>query len=177
MTKSVKNVARGVFVVMALAAWMLSVVSVAQAQQSGTLAQQIQGTWTLVSCVNEKDGQKFDVFGPNPKGLFILMPNGRFSMILMRADLPKFASNSRTKGTAEENQAVVHGFQAQFGSYNVVSEKDQKVNLAVEGASFPNWNGTTQERLMNVVGEELRVTNPTPAIGSGKNYLIWKRVK
>ena len=146
-------------------------------QQTGGLVHQIQGNWTLVSCVNEKNGEKFDVYGPNPKGSFMLTPDGRFSMIMLRADLPKFASNIRTKGTPMENEAVVHGSAVYFGTYAVVSEKEGTVNLLIDGSTFPNWNGTTQKRTMTIVGDELRVTVPNPSIGSGTNYLIWKRAK
>jgi len=86
----------------------------AQAEGS-SLAKQVQGTWLLVSNINERDGQKIDTFGPNPRGQLILTPGGHFSMILMRASLPKFASNNRLKGTVEENQAVVQGSHAFFG--------------------------------------------------------------
>jgi hypothetical protein len=37
--------------------------------KDSTFAKQIQGTWILVSIVNEQDGKKFDVFGPNPRGV------------------------------------------------------------------------------------------------------------
>jgi hypothetical protein len=178
MNWSIKEAAKVLLVIAVLSGGMLSGVSNVRApEKGGTLAQQIQGSWTLVSCVNEKDGQKFDVFGPNPKGLFVLTSDGRVSHILMRASLPKFASNSRIKGTAEENQAVVQGSIAFFGRYTVVSEKDKTVNLTIEGSTFPNQDGQTQMRIMTVVGDELRVTNPTPTIGSGTTYLIWKRAK
>ena len=138
---------------------------------------QIQGTWILVSCVNEKDGQKLDVFGPNPRGLMILTADGHFSMMLMRATLPKFAVNDRRKGTAEENQAVMEGHSAYFGRYKVVDEKEGKIELTVVGSTFPNWDGTVQKRILTVKGDELKQVNPSPAIGSGTNYLIWKRAK
>jgi hypothetical protein len=55
----------------------------------------------------------------------------------MRASLPKFASNSRVKGTTEENQAVVQGSAAFFGTYTVTSDKEQTVNLHIEGGYLP----------------------------------------
>jgi hypothetical protein len=98
-------------------------------------------------------------------------------MIIMRATLPKFASNSRVKETAEENQAVVQGSIAYFGKYAVVDEKDQTVNLTMEGSTFPNWDGEVQKRIMTVTGDELKLINPTPSIGGGTNYVVWKRIK
>lgn len=161
-----------------LSAGTLSGVSGASAQDKGiTLTQQIQGSWTLVSIYNEREGKKTEVFGTNPRGTMILTPDGRFAMILMNASLPKFASNIRTKGTIEENKAVVQGSIAYFGSYKVADEKENKVNLRIEGSTFPNWDGQDQQRSMTVIGEEMQYINPTPALGGGTNYIVWKRVK
>ncbi len=146
-------------------------------EKGGTLAKKIQGSWTLVSVVNEQDGKKTDEFGPNPRGLMILTPDGHFSGIVMRAALPKFASNNREKGTAEENQAIVQGSIAYFGKYKVVSEKEGKVNMSIEGNTFPNLDRQSWDRVMAVKGDELRVTNPKPSLGRGINYQIWKRAK
>lgn len=145
---------------------------------AGAPGQQIQGSWVLVSQYVEQDGKKTEAFGSDPKGSMILTPDGHFSIMLRRASLPKFASNSRAKGTAEENQAVVQGSIAYFGSYTVVSEKEQTVtvNLHVDACTFPNWDDEDQKRIMTVVGDELKVTNPTAAIG-GTAYITWKRAK
>ncbi len=142
-----------------------------------TLAQQIQGTWILVSIINEQDGKKFDVFGPNPRGVLILTPDGRFVNIIMRASLPRIAANNRVKGTAEENRAILEGTVATFGTYKVVSDKEYNVIWHVEGSTFPNWDGQDQKRIYTVIGDELKVINPTPSIGSGKNYQVYKRAK
>jgi hypothetical protein len=56
-------------------------------------------------CVRRK---QTTVWGDNPKGLLIFLENGRYSSHLMRGDLPKFASGSRSQGTPEENKAIVH---------------------------------------------------------------------
>lgn len=143
---------------------------------AGAFLQEIQGNWVVASVVNEKDGKKTDVFGTDPMGSMILTPDGRFSIILMRSGLPKFAANNRVQGTAQENEAVVKGSVAYFGTYKVESEGERTVSLAIEGCTFPNWNGEVQKRVMTVTGDEMKLTNPTAAIG-GTNYLIWKRAK
>jgi len=106
----------------------------------------------------------------------ILTPNGRFSVILMNASLPKFAANNRVKGTTEENQAVAQGSLAYFGSYKIVSAKEHMVTFNIEGSTFPNWDGFEQKLVMTVTGDEMKVLNPTAAIG-GKAYPVWKRLK
>ena len=157
---------------------MLSGASDVRAQEmGGTLTQQIQGSWVLVSIYNERDGKKTEVFGPNPRGSLILAPDGRFSMILMSASLPKFASNIRPKGTAKEYQAVVQGSIAFFGSYTVASEKENRVNLRIEGSTFPNWDGQEQQRSMTVIGDQMMFISPNTTLDGGTNYLGWKRFK
>jgi len=162
----------------ALSAAVLAVAVLAgswEAAAAGFL-QEIQGNWAIASAVNEKEGKKTDVFGANPMGSMILTPEGRFSLILMRSGLPKFAANNRAQGTAEENEAVVKGSVAFFGTYKVENEAERTVSLAIEGCTFPNWTGEIQKRTMTLSGDEMKMITPTAAIG-GTNYLIWKRAK
>jgi hypothetical protein len=173
MKWSIKEVASVLSVVAVLVVGTLSGVSKVFAEEKG--AGSAQGTWTLVSIYNELDGKKTDVFGPNPRGSLILTPGGSFSYVLMRASLPKFASSVRLKGTVAENQAVVEGALAYFGKYSVVGNKE--ITLHVEGSTFPNWDGQDQKRLITVNGDEMKMTNPTPSIGGGTNYIILKRAK
>jgi uncharacterized membrane protein YcaP (DUF421 family) len=62
-----------------------------------------------------------DAYEPNPKGSAIFEANGRFSVILMRGNLPKYASNNRTQGTATESKATVEGSLAYFGTLTFTS--------------------------------------------------------
>jgi hypothetical protein len=80
-------------------------------------ANELVGTWTLVSITLEKDGKKTDFYGPNPQGQLMYDATGHFSVIITRSDLAKFASNNRETGTAEENKAIVQGSLASFGTY------------------------------------------------------------
>src|SRR5262249_38049051 len=80
---------------------------------SPTLAQtakELVGTWTVVSGETVRpDGGRTPTFGDNPKGNLVFTSDGRFVYLYSRGDLPKFASNNRTTGTADENKAVVQG--------------------------------------------------------------------
>src|SRR4051812_23026051 len=86
-------------------------------QKTGSLQQQVQGAWTMVSNILDQGGTKTEPYGPDAKGSVILTSNGRVVLVITRADLPKFASNNRTTGTAEENKAAVAGSIAYFGTY------------------------------------------------------------
>ena len=140
-------------------------------------AKSLVGTWSLVSSDSiDGSGTKSPVFGPNPRGLLILTSDGSYSLWVGAASLPKFASNNRAKGTAEENQAVVAGSIAHFGSYTV-DEKDTSLNFNVKTSTFANWDGTIQKRVFTVSSDELKYTNPAGSAGGGRVDLVWKRVK
>ena len=145
-------------------------------QKTGNLKQKLVGTWTMVSDTVDQEGTKVEPFGPSPKGNMILTSDGHFSIVLTRPDVPKFASNSRTNGTADENKAAMQGGIGYFGTYTV-SDADKTVNLNVEASTFPNWSGTDQKRIVALAGDEMTVTNPTPSIGPGTATLVWKRAK
>jgi hypothetical protein len=147
-----------------------------------TFAQQandLVGTWTLVSITLERDGKKTDFYGPNPQGQLMYDVNGRFSVIITRSDLPKFASNNREAGTAEENKTIVQGSLAYFGTYSV-SETDKTITTHIESSTFPNWNGTDRKTSFNISGDELSthvISGPLTSIGTGTAYVVWKRAK
>src|ERR1700704_3495978 len=100
------------------------------------------------------NGTKSDLFGPNPTGVLTFESNGRFSQIGMRSDLPKFGTNNRATGTADENKAVVQGSIAYFGTYTV-NEADKSYTVQVEAATFPNATGTAQKRGLSISGDDL----------------------
>jgi len=134
---------------------------------------QLVGSWMLASNTATRPGVR--TFGPND-GVAIFEANGRFSLQLVRSDLPKFASNNRDTGTPDENKAIVQGSITYFGTYSV-NEADGTLTLHIERSSFPNWNGTDQKRtIASLTAEELRYTNPAASVG-GTAELVWKRVK
>ena len=178
MNCSIRKVAMVMLMVVAvLSGGMLSGAPGVWAKEKGsTLAKQVQGSWTLVSVYVEQDGKKIEPFGSQPRGFLIFTHDGRFLEILLRPNLPKFAANNRMKGTPEENQAIVQGSLAFYGTYKVVSEKEHTGIMHVEGSTFPNWDGEDQKRVWTIKGDELSVTNPTASAG-GTAYVIWKRAK
>jgi hypothetical protein len=136
-------------------------------------AQDFVGTWQLVSNTNvRQDGSKADIFGSNPKGLYVFTSNGHFAIVNMRPDLPKFASNNRNEGTAEENKAIVQGSIALFGTYSV---GDKVLTLKVEGSTWPSWTGTEQKRNIILSGDELKWSLPASVGGTAE--VVLKRIK
>jgi Lipocalin-like domain len=129
-------------------------------------AKDVVGTWTITSA---------EAFGLTPKGLLMFDANARYSLMLMRPDLPKYSSNNRTQGTSEEYKAIGGGSISYFGTYSV---SGSDLILRVEYSSFPNWNGTEQKRAnFTVTGDELKYTNTAPSVGGPAAPLVWKRLK
>ncbi len=145
--------------------------------QQKTLKEQIIGSWSLTSWeLTYPDGHKDQGFGANPKGINTFEPNGRFSLIFMRSDLPKIASNDRVKPTADEAMAVAKGVIAYYGTYTV-SEADKSLTLNLEGTTFTNQVGQAQKRIVSVISaDELKYQNPASTTG-GKIEVAFKRVK
>lgn len=139
---------------------------------------QLVGTWMLVSIYIEgPDGSRFDPFGAKPSGLLIMDRSGRISVQFISSDLPKFASNDRLDGTAEENKVVVQRILCYFGTYSV-SDADHSLNIHIESSSFPNWKGADQKRFLALKDDEMKWINPTASSGPGfTGHTIWKRAK
>lgn len=143
--------------------------------QQKALGKQLVGAWTLVSTTTQAEGGG-DLWGQNPKSLLIFTDNGRYSLTIVRADVPKFAAKNRLKGTPEENRAAVHGATTHFGKYSV-NEAEKTLTLQIEGSAYPNLAGTEQKRPFSITGDELRYTNPAPSSGGAASQLIWKRAR
>jgi len=83
-------------------------------------APDVVGSWSLVSLTVTISGSKVEVLGPHPHGQLIFGSDGRYVLVGVRADLPRFAADSRLSGTAEKNQRIVQGNFAHFGTYTVI---------------------------------------------------------
>jgi hypothetical protein len=135
--------------------------------QTKTLKDQLVGSWTLVSA---------EPYGASPTGSYMFDSNGRFSAILMRNDLPKYTSNSRTQGTPAEYKGTVDGSIAYFGTYSV---SGTDLDLRIEGSTYANWTGTVQKRInVSVAGDALKYNVPAPSDGRPTAApTVWKRAK
>lgn len=156
-----------------LGAMLVPTDAAAQASQ-----ETIVGAWTMESAQSvQPDGSRVDVFGPNPKGTMIFTRDGRFSLIQMRADLPKIAANSRDQGTPEEYKAIVQGSIAYFGTY-IFKEAEKTLLLKLERSTFSNQLAQPEQRrlITALSAEELKFVNPrTP---SGMTLEVsWTRAK
>jgi Lipocalin-like domain len=142
------------------------------------LKQQLVGAWTLVSWDQRSaDGTTVRQFGENPKGIAFFAMSGYYIITVMRSDRAKYAIDNFgqiTQATAEENKATAQGTITYFGTYEV-NEVDRTIAIHVEASSFPNWNGTDQERQFELSEDQLTLTVRPPRGGSVD--VLWKRAK
>jgi hypothetical protein len=166
----------GIFGVYAAALLAVALLAGSAAAQQNTLRQQLVGTWTFVRTeATQQDGSKILPFGPNPKGVNIFTQDGHFVQIQVADGIPKFASNSRVTGTAEENKAVVLGSISLFGTYTI-DETARTIIYKVESSTFPNWVGQEQVRPVDsITSDELKHSNAGGSIAGAKTVNIWKR--
>ncbi len=139
------------------------------------LAEQLVGTWLLVSSVDIRDdGTRSATWGDKPLGTCMFGADGRFAQIVARSDLPRFAS--REAATPEQAKAVVAGSMAMFGTYSV-DEQTQTIHVHFVGSTFAGFNGTDGRRYASMPSpDELRFSNPGRA-GGARGESVWRRAK
>jgi hypothetical protein len=154
----------------------LAAVSVSALQT--TSPEPLTGTWTLISVDNVlPDGTRVQPYGPQPKGILMFDAGGRYALQIFRSSRASFASNDKSRGTAEEYKATVEGTNSHFGRYSV-DAASRTISFQIEHASFPNWEGTEQKRSFTREGDELRYTVPaTTTGGAAVGEVAWRRVR
>jgi hypothetical protein len=150
----------------------------AAAQPANSLKDQIVGSWNFVVAeVTAPDGKKSFPFGETPKGILIFTPDGRFAQIHVAGDVPRIASNNRLTGTPEEYAGIMQRSLSVFGTYTV-DEANKTVTYHIVSASFPNWEGEAQTRVIDkLTADEFVNTNPNVAGGRGSASNFYRRVK
>ena len=146
-------------------------------QATKTDKERLVGSWTEVSITAGGGGSQAQPFGPNPNVMMMVDASGHISLITLRSDLPKFQSNNRMTGTADENRAIVQGSNVYFGTY-VIDEATHEITITIKGSTFPNFDGTTQRRLLSFRGDdEFTFTVPNPSGGGPTTTVVFRRAK
>jgi hypothetical protein len=137
----------------------------------------ILGEWRPVSVRYDPEGENRAPYGQHPAGLLVFTENGRFIEVLHNPDLPRFAAETRDRGTPAENAAAMAGANALYGTY-IVDDAGDFYSQVVQGSTFPNWNGLERRRpqlTLTVNGdrmmEDLRDPNRPRVV------IEWERVR
>ena len=152
-----------------LAAGLASSPGSAVAQQK-SLKEQLVGAWLLVSCdLKAADGTTMP-FCVNSSGSLSLDASGRYIEVYAARGRPKFTAGRNSP--ADEYKAAAQGFGANFGTWSA-NDADKIITLHIEGALFPNREGTDEKDMVTIVGDELRLVEVGPPPG----VEVWRRAK
>jgi Lipocalin-like domain len=141
-----------------------------------SLKDQLVGTWTLASC---NDPNFPACAGDN--GIIMYAADGRYVSMVAARGRPKVtppneggaAGANRGGYTPEQYKSIAAGLFAQFGTWSV-NEANKTVTLHVDGALFPNIEGTDWATFTPIIsGDELKgiAQNGQPGL------FVWRRVK
>jgi hypothetical protein len=160
----------------AIAAVALGINSSNTLAQQKTLKEQLVGSWSLVSAETvEPNGSKLPLVKGTPvKGFQVFTADGRMSFHVI-GDHQKLASNDRTKMTPEEMKSMAESTLSYFGTYTV-NEAEKSYTIRIEGSSFQNQTANPAKRMVELNGDDLKVTNPGRLAG-GQTIIVWKRIK
>lgn len=142
-----------------------------------TAANQVLGTWRMMSATIDPGGKNISAYGESPNGLLVFTPDMHFVEVLTDADIPRFASNARGGGTDDENRMAMSRSIGFFGTYTVDGKGEFSGNR-VEGATFPNWVGSVRTRDdLRLVVDGDRMTEQFRRPEGTEIRIEWQRVK
>jgi Lipocalin-like domain len=111
---------------------------------------EVVGVWILRSCHLEvqETGQRFDPFGPNPRGVLIIHTDGRMATMTTPRDQQKPL-------TDVERAAAFQSLVAYSGKYRL--DPPDRFVTTVDVAWFQPWIGTDQTRTYRISGDTLDI--------------------
>ncbi|KAJ5154651.1 uncharacterized protein N7500_010090 [Penicillium coprophilum] len=143
--------------------------------------QGLVGTWSLIEykAVRADNGLVSHPMGPKAEGFLIYTPDGFVSAHLMEPGAPEFSDADVAGGTKDELYRAMKHYLAYCGRFEL-SESDGKVLLRhyMDVCSFPNWIGTSQERVITLKDAILEISTAEPVMHGGHlqhGSLVWHK--
>jgi len=135
----------------------------------------LAGTWTLTAADRLKpDGSRARDYGEHPHGRLIIDAQGRYSLQIFKAERLRVASGDKAKATPEEFASAALGSSTHYGTVAIDAAAHVLV-FRIEGASFPNWEGTEQRRAYTLTADSLSYQVPTPRVDGSIPISEWRR--
>jgi hypothetical protein len=135
----------------------------------------LHGTWTLVAADKIlPGGTRARDYGAQPKGRLVVDTRGRYSLQIFKSERLRFVIDSKADGSVDEFKSAVMGSSTHYGTVTIDDKAGQLV-FSIEGASFPNWEGTVQRRRYTLEGGQLSYQVPPRADGSIP-VSVWRRL-
>jgi hypothetical protein len=151
----------------------------AQTGAQASPAQQILGTWKLVSYVGEDvaSGRRTDVMGAHPSGYIEYGRDGRMMVIIVGTDRNKPAG---PVATPAEAQALLTSLLAYAGTYTL-DTRAHTVTHHIEVSWDQTRTGESHVRTYRFEGDRLTLTTqPSRDPASGRpsvRTVVWERVR
>ena len=139
----------------------------------------IVGSWRLLSAVQHfDDGTKVAEFGPNACGYLIYTAEGTVSAVLGASDRPALAALDPQDATPDEYASSARTFVAYAGTY-LLDEESGEVSHNIELSLYPNWQGQSQLRVLQLDGDTVNIVASPRIASDGRAFhsqLRWRRV-
>jgi hypothetical protein len=124
-------------------------------QDTGNKARALVGTWILESMVDTlPDASLYYWMGKQPTGTIIYDASGRMAVQFMRDPRPHIVSDTLERATSQELLAIMGGYYAYFGRYQITAGADSVINH-VEASRWPNEVGLVYRRAIRLDGDRL----------------------
>jgi hypothetical protein len=134
----------------------------------------LAGTWRLEAADKLlPDGTRAPDYGAHPDGRLMIDDQGRYALVIFKAERPDFASQDRAQGTDAEFRAAVLGSSCHHGTLRV-DPAAGTITFLIEDATFPNWRGQKQVRAFELQGDVLSYRVPPRPDGSVP-ISVWRR--
>lgn len=146
-----------------------------EADKTATPNAAIEGTWALdFADVQHPDGTRSHDFGEAPKGVMQIDGQGHYAIFIFNGARPRFAANDKSQGTPEEIRAAFMGTSSHYGTVEMDPAR-HTLTFHIEGATYPNWEGSTQVRSYMLSGDKLSYKVP-PRPNGDIPMTGWKRM-
>jgi hypothetical protein len=136
----------------------------------------VMGTWKLVCWeVRSADGQVTYPFSQDAEGYITYTEDGYVFVVVTTANRTLYASGDLLGGTQQEKALAAETCVSYCGTYEL---KEDRIFHHVIVSSFPNWVGTSQERIIELTQNRL-LLRTHPYLLDGKQQaasLLWERV-
>lgn len=135
----------------------------------------LRGTWALVAADKIlPGGERVPDYGRSPAGRLLVDAQGRYSLQIFKSERLRFASGDKASGSADEYASAALGSSTHYGTI-AVDVPRHTLTFRIEGASFPNWEGTTQQREYTLDDNLLSYQVPRRPDGSIP-VSVWKKL-
>ncbi|MDN2708422.1 lipocalin-like domain-containing protein [Janthinobacterium sp. SUN118] len=146
---------------------------------SGTLREQLIGTWQLQSYTETAVGESHASYpmGEDAQGTILYAPDGYMAAQLMRRGRKPFPGGDLYQASADEFRDAASAYLSYSGPYHV-DEQQGLLSHYVELSLFPNWIGQVQQRVARLDGDILHLSTYKPMLAHGREviaHLRWKR--